>query len=189
VTIRLHQALLVVSTVFGSWLAMQDEHECGHILSARATGGRVVGVVLHPLTISRTSLAENPHPLIVVWGGPVFGAAAPLALWLIFAWTRLPGVFVLRFFAGFCLVANGSYLGAGSFMRTGDAADMLLHGSSVWQLLLFGAATIPLGFWLMNGLGPQFGLGPAKGAVRRDVAYSTLAVFLALIAIGLCFPP
>jgi hypothetical protein len=189
VTIRLHQALLVVSTVFGSWLAMQDEHECGHILSARATGGRVVGVVLHPLTISRTSLTENPHPLIVVWGGPVFGAAAPLLLWLIFGWTRLPGVFVLRFFAGFCLVANGSYIAAGSFMRTGDAADMLLHGSSVWQLLLFGAATIPLGFWLLNGLGPQFGLASANGVVRRDVAYSTLAVFLTLIAIGLVFPP
>src|SRR5438105_14300049 len=108
---------------------MQAVHESGHVLGAWLTGGRVLRVVLHPLTISRTDLADNPHPLIVVWAGPVVGVAIPLLLWLIFAATRLPAAFVVRFFAGFCLIANGLYIGVGSFGRIGDCGEMLRHGS------------------------------------------------------------
>src|SRR5207248_1331353 len=81
-TVRLHQIVLVASTLLASWLAMQAVHECGHVLGACLTGGRVERVVLWPLTISRTDLASNPRPLIVVWAGPLFGVAVPLLLWL-----------------------------------------------------------------------------------------------------------
>jgi hypothetical protein len=72
---------------------------------------------------------------------------------------RLSFAFVLRFFAGFCLVANGLYIGLGSFGRVGDCGEMLRHGSPPWHLWLFGAITVPAGFWLWHGLGPAFGLG------------------------------
>lgn len=68
---RLHQTILIGSTLLGSWLGMQAVHELGHVAGAWLTGGRVERVVLHPLTISRTDLATNPHPLPVVWAGPV----------------------------------------------------------------------------------------------------------------------
>lgn len=64
---RVHQAVLIGSTVLGSWLGMQAVHEAGHVVGAWLTDGRVARVVLHPLTISRTDLAENPRPLAVVW--------------------------------------------------------------------------------------------------------------------------
>src|ERR1700675_4207184 len=107
---RVHQAVLIVSTLLGSWLGMQEVHESGHVLGAAFSGGRVSWVVLHPLTISRTDLSYNPRPLVVVWSGPVVGVLLPLALWGVAAWLRIPGTFVLRFFGGFCLLANGLYI-------------------------------------------------------------------------------
>ncbi|HEX4613200.1 MAG TPA: hypothetical protein VH092_33750, partial [Urbifossiella sp.] len=141
-------------------------------------------VVLHPLTISRTDLADNPSPLLVVWAGPVVGAAAPLVIWAAAAAARLPGAFVPRFFAAFCLLANGLYIAVGSIDRVGDCGEMLRHGSEPWQLWLFGAATAPAGLWLWNGQGPHFGLGPAGGRVSRAAAYGSLAACLALVALG-----
>jgi hypothetical protein len=181
---RLPQVVLIASTVLGSWLAMQAVHESGHVLAAWLTGGSVAQVVLNPLTISRTDLAENPRPLLVVWAGPVVGVAAPLLLWAIAAAVRLTGAFVLRFFAGFCLLANGLYVGVGSFDRVGDCGDMLRHGSELWQLWLFGLVTAPAGLWLWHRQGPHFGLGPAKGRVNRRIAWVTLAVFLAFLLFG-----
>jgi hypothetical protein len=215
---RVHQAVLIVSTLLGSWLGMQDVHELVHVAAAWLTGGRVSKVVLDPLTISRTDLAENPRPLIVVWGGPTLGVVLPLALWLICSLAphcvragsfgrsggrrqdgrgikgegaaveaqaaRLPGEFVLRFFAGFCLIANGAYIGAGSFTHIGDAGDMLKHDSARWHLWLFAAVTVPAGLWLWHGLGANFGLGKSNGAVSRRVAYAALACALALVALG-----
>lgn len=181
---RLHQVVLIAATLLGSWLGMQDVHELGHMTGAWLTGGRVSKVVLHPLTISRTDLSENPRPSFVVWAGPVLGAVLPLLIWGCAGALRLPGAFVLRFFAGFCLIANGAYLGVGSFARVGDAGEMLRHGSARWQLWVFGAITAPLGLWLWHGLGPQFGLG-TDGRVRPDVAWSAGMAYVLLLALGL----
>jgi hypothetical protein len=175
---RLHQVVLIVSALLGSWLGMQAVHESGHALGALLTGGRVAKVVLHPLTISRTDLSHNPRPLLVVWAGPVFGALLPLG------GLRLPGAFVLRFFAGFCLIANGAYIAGGSFGRIGDCGEMLRHGSALWQLWLFGAVTVPAGLWLWHRQGPQFGLGPAKGRVNSGVAYASLVACLLLLTLA-----
>lgn len=82
---RFHQVILIASTLLGSWLGMQAVHEFGHVVGAWLTGGQVDRVVLHPLTISRTDLARNPHPLLVVWAGPVFGCLLPLDAW---GWPR-----------------------------------------------------------------------------------------------------
>jgi Peptidase M50B-like len=182
---RLPQIVLIVSTVLGSWLGMQAVHELGHVVGAWVTGGRVARVVLHPLTISRTDLADNPQPLLVVWAGPVLGAVLPLALWGVSAGLGLAGTFVWRFFAGFCLLANGAYIAGGSFDGIGDCGEMLRHGSPIWLLWLFGAVCVPIGFGLWHGQGRHFGLGPARGQVSAGVAYASLGAFVVLLVLAL----
>jgi Peptidase M50B-like len=181
---RRHQVVLILSTILASWLGMQAVHEFGHVLGAWLTGGRVARVVIYPLTISRTNLAYNPNPLVVVWAGPVIGVALPLLLWGSAIALRLPGAYVARFFTGFCLLANGLYIGVGSFDRVGDCGEMLRHGSQPWQLWLFGLVTAPVGLWLWHKQGPHFGLGPANGRVSRGVAYGVLVVFLVFLVFG-----
>lgn len=181
---RRRRMVLIVATLLGSWLGMQAVHECGHVLGAWLTGGRVARVVLYPLTFSRTDLADNPRPRAVAWAGPMVGATVPLLLWAMAGVARWPGAFVLRFFAGFCLLANGLYIAVGSLDRVGDCRELLQHGARPWELWLFGVLTAPLGLWLWHGLGRRFGLGPASEPIPNGVLYSTLAACLALVALG-----
>jgi hypothetical protein len=181
---RVHQIVLIGSTILGSWLSMQAIHELGHVVGAWLTDGRVSQVVLNPLTISRTDLAENPRPLLVVWSGPLVGIAAPLLIWGLACLMRVSWAFVVRFFAGFCLLANGLYIGVGSFDRVGDCGEMLRHGSEPWHLWLFGAVSATIGLWLWHRQGPHFGLGSAQGQVHRGVAYGCLVVSLGLLILG-----
>jgi len=164
-----------------SWLLMQVVHELGHVLGAGLTGGTVTHVELHPLAISRTDTDPNPQPLIVAWAGPLWGAMAPLVAWGLALACRWRWAFLLQFFAGFCLLANGLYLGVGSFGRIGDAGDILALGSPMWTLWLFGLATAPPGLFLWNGLGPRFGFGPQAEPTSPALAWSTLAALLATI--------
>lgn len=180
---RFPQLVLIASTLVGSWLGMQAVHELGHVAGALATRGRVARVVLHPLTISRTDLAENPQPLIVVWSGPLLGVALPCVVWAVLAKLRLRGAYLARFFAGFCLIANGAYIGFGSFEHLGDAGDMLRHGSPVWMLWLFGVLTVPAGLWLWHGQGRHFAL-MSNGQVDIDVTFIAAVLCLMLIALG-----
>ena len=101
------------------------------------------------------------------------------------ATARARFAFVLRFFAGFCLVANGLYIAIGTLDRVGDSGELLRHGTGAWQLWLFGAVTAPLGLWLWHRQGVHFGFAAARGEVDRAVAYGALAVCVALIALAL----
>jgi hypothetical protein len=175
---RFHQPLLIGTFLPFCWLAMMAVHELGHVGCAIATGGSVQQVVLHPLAISRTDVSPNSRPLTVAWGGPVVGVVLPFGLLVALKLTKTSLSYLAQFFAGFCLVANGAYIGVGSFARIGDAGEILRYGSAIWCLWLFGAATIPLGLWLWNGLGPNFGLGAAAGRVERRAAYLSCALLL-----------
>jgi Peptidase M50B-like len=177
--------LLIGAVLLASWLAMQDVHEFGHVVGAWLTGAQVTRVVIHPLTISRTDLSHNPKPLLVVWAGPVLGCLLPLIAWGIAAGLRWSWTYLLRFFAGFCLIANGAYIAVGSFERIGDAGVMLRNGSAPWWLWAFGVVTVPAGLWLWHRQGPHFGLGRGAGEVSTGAAYGCLAILLALIALGL----
>ena len=180
---RLHQVLLIGSFLPLCWFSMMAVHELGHVLGAVATGGRVERVVLHPLTISRTDVSPNPRPLLVVWAGPVVGVLLPLGLLLAAKWNKVKWAYMLQFSAGFCLIANGAYIGIGSFGKIGDAGELLRHGSPIWCLWLFGAVCFPFGLSLWNGLGPHFGLGTAAGKVDHRAAYSScVLLFLAVVA-------
>lgn len=178
------RAVLIGSMLIACWLGMQAIHECGHVLTAWFTGGEVECVGLHPLAISHTDLRYNHRPLETAWGGPVFGVLAPLVCWGLAMWLRSSLAFLLRFWAGFCLVANGAYLGFGAQTRVGDCGDLLRHGAAVWQLWLFGALTMPLGFWLWNGQGRHFGLGNQPEPIRPAVAWTALAAAFALLLVG-----
>jgi hypothetical protein len=122
------------------------------VLAAWATGGTVRRVVLHPLDISRTDVSPNPRPLVVAWAGPLLGSVLPLMLAVILR--RKTGALSTSaaFFAGFCLIANGTYMGAGSLGGVGDAGDILRHGSPQSLLLMFGAACTVGGLWIWHRL-------------------------------------
>jgi hypothetical protein len=160
---------------------MMAVHELGHVLGAKATGGTVERVVLHPLTISRTDVSPNPNPLVVVWAGPLVGVVLPLGLLLAARAGRLKWAYMVQFFAAFCLIANGAYLGVGSFYGPDNASDpgvMLRHGSPIWSLWLFGTVCLPLGLYLWNGLGPNFGLGAAADKVDHRAAYASCGLLV-----------
>ncbi|MBI1312205.1 hypothetical protein GC176_13020 [bacterium] len=156
---------LVIALLPLCWFGMMIVHEAGHVVGAWLTGGKVTSVVLHPLAISRTDVEPNPRPHFVVWAGPVVGVLVPIGIWRMFALFQRPETFLLRFFAGFCAVANGLYLGVGSFDRVGDAGDLLRSGAESWQLWLFGFLTSVVGFGLWNGQGRAFGFGPNADTV------------------------
>lgn len=177
----MHQVILIVSTLAVSWLGMMVVHEAGHVIGAWTSGGTVSRVVLHPLKFSETVISHNPHPLWEVWAGPLFGALAPLGVWGIAARFKASFDYLLRFFAGFCLLANGAYLGVGVFEGVADAGNLTLLGAPSWHLWLFGAVCIPSAFALWYGLGPKFGLGETHGRVNQQHAYMILGLLFALI--------
>ena len=174
---RMNQAILIGSFIPFCWLAFMATHELGHIVAGFLTGGSVNKVVIHPFAISRTDVSPNPNPLAVVWAGPIIGTLLPLLIWQTFLRLKLPADSLPRFFAGFCLIANGAYISIGAFDHVGDAGDMIKNGSPMWLLWIFGAFTIPTGFLLWHRLGPSFGLGESNGQVSESAAYFSIGLF------------
>ncbi len=179
--------LLIASTLALSWLAMQAVHELGHVAAAWQTGAHVAAVNLRPTSISYTLLTANPKPLVVAWAGPICGITLPLLAWLIARPLRLRGWYVLQFFAGFCLVANGAYLVGGTWYEMGDAGELIRHGTGRWLISLIGVPLAVAGLWLWNGLGPRFGLGKSPTAVDRAVTIVVISLLLATVALELLF--
>jgi hypothetical protein len=184
---RLHQLLLIGTLLPLCWLWMQVVHEAGHVIAVWAAGGEIARVVLHPLTISRTDVAVDPIPLLTVWAGPLVGVLGPLMAFAFVRVARLPLSYLLRFFAGFCLVANGAYIGIGAFAGVGDAGQMLRHGTPILCLFAFGVATLPVGLWLWHGLGRYFGLGPNARPAEPSAAYLCAVLLLLTVLVELAF--
>lgn len=128
-------------------------HELGHCVAAWCTGGIVAKVHFPLLGFSQTILAVNPHPLAVAWAGPLGGSIVAGLLLLFARFTRSSVAFALRFFTGFCLIANGLYLGLGVFERVGDCADLLNHGAKAWQLVAFGLLSTAAGLFAWHQIG------------------------------------
>src|SRR5205823_1645007 len=103
--------------IYASWIGMLVVHEFGHIITAWLTGGGIIKVSLPLLGFSQTIVWPNPHELLVVWSGPVFGAGMPLIIGAMLKLVTRPMPDLWRFFTGFCLIANGAYIGAGAFIR------------------------------------------------------------------------
>jgi len=186
---RLHQALLIATFMPLCWLAMMAAHELGHVAGAVATCGRIERVVLYPLTVSRTDVSPNPSPLFVAWGGPIVGVVLLLTVFVIAKLGKFTWAYLFQFFVGFCLIANGPYIGIGSFGKIGDAGEIIRHGNPIWLLWLFGAACFPLGLYLWNGLGPHFGFGTAAGKVEDRAAYASCGLLILTVILELILSP
>jgi hypothetical protein len=181
----LYRVALATALLYATWIGMLATHELGHCLHAWLSGGRVIQVSLAPLGFSQTIVHPNPRELLVVWGGPIWGALLPLIACGIArllplpgtpgrglgrgangAWTRATGHSpprasspspqpsprtqtrgegVMRFFAGFCLIANGAYIGVGWIWHAGDAGDLLRLGTPRGVMVAFGAACVVAG--------------------------------------------
>jgi hypothetical protein len=164
---------------------MQLCHELGHVLHAYLSGGRVQAVILHPLVISFTDVRPNPEPLFVAWGGAIWGVLLPLALWLGGHFVVPERAWVLRFFAGFCLIANGVYLAAAIWEPAGDARTLLNHGAPLWLLAVVGTTTAATGLWCWNGLGHNFGWKRSNGQIDTVVAWTTATLLIITIGVEL----
>lgn len=152
---------------------MQGIHEFGHVVAAMLTGGEVERIVWRVDTFSRTDVSPNPHPLIVCWAGPLLGAALPLIACAAFSRRRRVSP-LWQFFAGFCLIANGSYLAAGSLDRAGDAGTLLEQGVPAWLLWICGGTASVAGLWLWHRMGGFAQLKTANVPTSRWVAQAIL---------------
>lgn len=146
-------------TLASCWYGMMLVHELGHVLHGVLGGAEVRRLVWRPDAFSRTDFGRNPSPEFVVWGGFVWGMLIPLALLGVARLVRMPHLFLLRFFAGFCLVVNGAYLGAGAVVPAGDTEELLRLGTPAWVLAVVGIPVAAAGLLMWNGLGRCFGLG------------------------------
>lgn len=171
--------LLGEFAIVASWLGMMIVHELGHVLHAWLSGGMVSRIVLNPISFSRTDLSRNSAPLFVAWGGAVWGSAIPLSLWLTVR--RHPLAFLVRFFAGFCLVANGLYLAVGAAMPVGDAEEMLRLGCPPVMLPIVGIPLAITGFTCWNGLGRSFETAACKPQSGALPAAAVAALSLAIL--------
>ena len=132
------------------WFGMQAVHELGHVLAAWGSGATVERVVMLP--ISRTDTCNVERPLFVYGAGAAFGTAFPLLLWRSAYQLRRNAAYLFRFFAGFCLIANGAYIG-GDFSIAGptDAGLLIEHRASRGGLVLFGIVSVSGGLFLWHG--------------------------------------
>jgi len=137
-TDRINRISLAIVACYGAWMGMLVTHELGHVIGAWMTGGRVIDLSIPPIGFSQTSVHPNPHELFVVWCGPIIGALAPMTLLL----TRRIAPTLIAFFVGFCLIANGAYIGIGWVRRAGDAGDLLRLGTPVWVMVVFGIVCV-----------------------------------------------
>jgi hypothetical protein len=184
---RIQQFVFIITFIGFCWLTMQVVHELGHIFSARISGGQVEKVVLQPLTFSRTDVSSNPHPLIQIWGGPIVGITLPMAIMAIAYFFHTSYLLLFRFFAGFCCVANGAYIGFGPNSPGLDTQVMLSLGCERWQLMLFGLPMLVLGLYFLNGTGKIFGLGVPGGKVNMKFVWASTILFVSVTVFELIF--
>lgn len=149
-SVTIYRSTFILPFLFVCWFGMQIVHESGHVLAAWLSGATVERVVLLP--ISRTDTSGVEHPLFVYGAGAVFGVVLPVLLWSIARFFRWRVAYLFRFFAGFCLVANGAYIGCDfSTLGPTDAGLLMEHGASRIVLVLFGLICIAAGLYLWHG--------------------------------------
>lgn len=179
------RALVSIALVIGSWLGMQVIHECGHVVHCLATGGRILQVVLHPLEVSRTEFSSNPSPQFAAWGGVLWGSIVPLLLYATVSAADWKHAHLARFFAGFCLVANGVYFVVGSIELAADPADLVRFGANRSVVGILGGFLFVGGLRLWHGLSPSFGLGRPDYRTPSCLVVALACFDAAIIAVEL----
>lgn len=179
-----HECMFLIAFLTLCWMGMQAVHELGHVLATLAIGGTVERVVLHPLTISRTEVAPNPHPALVAWAGPGLGSVFPLLLVAAMMGRNELLKALLLFFSGFCLIANGVYIAFGSLGGIGDAKELLRHGSPPWSLWVFGLIVTSAGLILWHHLGPWLGWQTVRQEITPRMTAIMVVVTIAWIGLS-----
>lgn len=141
----------------------------------------------HPAVISRTDVQPNPHPLVEVWAGPLVGSTAPLIFALLSSVLRLRIAYLIWTVAGFCLLANGAYIGIGSIDPIGDARELLSHGMPRWPMAVFGVVAVTAGMWIWHRVSPRFGFGASPLPINSGHAYGMSVVAVLATVVGLGF--
>jgi hypothetical protein len=136
-----------------AWYAMEAVHELGHVIGA---GGRVAAVHIPLVGFSMTEYEDGIGTVRSIACGPALGATMPLIL-LLAPRRRLAGR-IARFFAGFCLVANGAYMLAGAYMNEGDAGDLIGFGVTRVSIMVPALLALGLGLWVLHRNGRWAGL-------------------------------
>lgn len=148
---RINQAAMLLA-IYPAWLAMMACHEAGHVLHAWFSGGEVRRVSVPLWGFSLTELGTNPHPTLVAWGGAIWGSLIPIAALALMKLFDSPIAVrrCARWFAAFCLVANGAYLFAALIEPVGDAADLLRGGVPKWVVVAVGTVLLYGGIFLWH---------------------------------------
>jgi hypothetical protein len=182
---RWPRRLLLATILPACWLGMMAVHELGHVLAAWLAGAEVHRVVLPLFSFSRTDVAHSDRLRAIIWAGPAVGVALPVLVWLAARAMKWEIAFVLRFFAGFCLIANGAYIGFGWIDSIGDAGDLRKAGESTVLMTIAGSIGIVAGLVMWSGLSAPLGLGARAKTVSPRVAMGVVAALLALIGVSL----
>jgi hypothetical protein len=109
--------------------------------------------------------------------------------WLIVKIASFAVIPFARFFAGFCLVANGVYLGMGAWTGDGDAGDLLRAGAQIWHLVLFGISATSCGFGLWHGQGTTFGFNGQQEQITTQAVIAVAGVLAITMTLELIFSP
>ena len=95
----------------------------------------------------------------------------------------------LRFFFGFCCIANGAYLGIGVFDRIGDAGEILKAGSPRALLIAFGLIAFSSGMLTWHRLGSPFAIFYNRIEFNPWFVKGVVAtLFLVIVVECLCSP-
>lgn len=132
----------IAGLFIASWVVMTTMHEFGHLIGGRLCGATLVKHDLAPWRLPYSIHSPDPHPLVTLWMGPMFGAVAPLLIALVlrrrWAW----------FVADFCLLANGTYLAVAWWSGDPllDTQRLLAADAHPATILVYCAVTIGLGY-------------------------------------------
>lgn len=129
-----------------SWCVMTTTHECGHLVGGWLSGATLTKYDLCPWHLPYSMHQPDPHPLVTLWSGPILGVFAPLIVFFLRPNPFLKGV------AGFSLLANGVYLGAGLLSNDSFLDTTRLIREGAWQgtIILYSLLCSVSGYILLR---------------------------------------
>jgi hypothetical protein len=138
-----HRILRFMLLLVLAWSVMVMTHELGHIVSGCCLGATLVDFDIRPWGLPYNVFSSDPHPLLILWGGPVLGVLTPLAVAMFF---RTPAIW---FVADFCLLANGIYLAIAWIAGDShlDTTRILKHGGSPVLVAMFCLISVGAGYF------------------------------------------
>ena len=114
-----------------------------------------------------------------------WGSAIPLVIAALVSLARIRWAYLVWFVAGFCLIANGAYIGVGAFDPVGDAEELVALGVSRWVLLGFGVVAFGAGLWIWHRGGERLGFGRDRKAVVASHARGVFVVCVLVTLVGM----